>query len=362
MTTTSFWEQDVFYKPYDLIVVGAGITGCSAALEMRAKHPDWRILMVERNFYPSGASSRNAGFACFGSISELLDDLEHTDEAVVKELVRKRYEGLLLLRDTVPAEEMDFEMCGGHELFTDKEHFNTCADAVTWFNEWMKDIAGVSDAYSTSKVNGYPVIFNKYEGYLHSGKLMQWLHTQVRNAGIEIRWGAKVKSVKTGNVTLENDIHLNAHRILLATNGFTSGILDEAPIVPARGYVLVTNELEDMPWKGTWHYDKGYIYFRNIGNRLLLGGARNVDKSKEETTEDKINPTIKAHLIQFMMETLKLKGNWAIEHEWTGIMGFGPGKTPMIKEIETGVWVGGGLSGMGVALGMQFGKDIANKI
>ena len=361
MLTTSYWEQDVFYKPYDLIVVGAGITGCSAALEIQKKHPKWRILMLERNFYPSGASSRNAGFACFGSISELLDDLEQTDEAVVKELVRKRYEGLLLLRDTVPADQMDFEMCGGHELFTDEAHFNICANAVTRFNGWMKEIAGVDDAYKTSEVNGYPVIFNKYEGYLHSGKLMQWLHTQVRNAGIEIRWGAKVKSVKTGQVTLDNDIHLNANKILLATNGFTGGILDDAPIVPARGYVFVTNELEEMPWKGTWHYDKGYIYFRNIGNRLLLGGARNLDKSKEETYEDKINPNIKAHLVQFVMNTLKLKGNWAIEHEWTGIMGFGPNKTPLLKEMESDVWVGAGLSGMGVALGMQFGKDIANK-
>ena len=56
MKSTSYWEQDVFYKPYDLIVVGAGITGCSAALEIQKKHPNWRILMLEREFYPSGAS------------------------------------------------------------------------------------------------------------------------------------------------------------------------------------------------------------------------------------------------------------------------------------------------------------------
>ncbi len=358
----SYWEQEIFHKPYDLVIIGAGITGCSIALEMKKQQPDLRILMLEKHFYPTGASTRNAGFACFGSISELLDDLNHTDESVLKNLVRKRYEGLLLLRDTVPPQVMDFEMCGGHELFTDLTEFEKCADQIDCFNQWMNEIAGIKDVYSTGKVNGFDVIYNKYEGYLHSGKLMKWLHDQVRNSGIDIRWGASVKTVRPNVVNLEQNIQIYCEKIILATNGFSETIMEEAPIVPARGYVFVTNEVEDMPWKGTWHYDRGFIYFRNIGNRLLIGGARNVDKDREETTLDKVNPLIKAHLIQFVMNTLKLQGNWAIEHEWTGIMGFGPNKTPIFKEIKDNVFIAAGLSGMGVALGMQFGKDVASSI
>lgn len=358
---TSYWEQEVFHKPYDVIIVGAGITGCSTALELRKKHPHFSILMLERHFYPSGASTRNAGFACFGSVSELLDDLEHSDEDTVKALVQKRYEGLKVLRDTVPADVMDFSMCGGHELFTDSEQFDSCAEAVARFNTWMKEITGEKEVYRTNTVNGYPVIFNKLEGYLHSGKLMKWLHDQVREAGIEIRWGSRVKSARSGVVGLENDVQVHAKTIILATNGYSKEIEHDVPVTPARGFVMVTNELENMPWNGTWHYDKGYVYFRNIGKRLLLGGARNIDAGREETTEDKVNPLIKAHLIQFMMETLKLKG-WAVEQEWTGIMGFGPNKTPTCRELKPGVWLAGGLSGMGVALGMQFGKDVAHTI
>ncbi len=358
---TSYWEQEVFHKPYDVIIVGAGITGSSTALELRKMHPNLSILMLERHFYPTGASTRNAGFACFGSVSELLDDLEHAEEDTVKALVQKRFEGLKVLRDTVPAEVMDFSMCGGHELFTDSKQYDSCAQAVARFNSWMEEIAGEKEVYKTDTVNGYPVIFNKLEGYLHSGKLMKWLHTQIHEAGIEIRWGSRVKSVRSGVVGLENDIQLHAKTIILATNGFSKEIEHHAPITPARGYILLTNELSDMPWKGTWHYDKGFVYFRNIGNRLLLGGARNVDVTTEETTDDSVNPLIKAHLIQFLMETLKLKG-WAVEQEWTGIMGFGPNKTPTCLEIKPGVWLAGGLSGMGVALGMQFGKDVAHTI
>lgn len=358
----SYWEQEVFHKPYDLVIVGAGITGCSIALEMRRLHPDMRILMLEKHFYPTGASTRNAGFACFGSISELLDDLSHTEESDLKHLVRKRYDGLLLLRDSVPAEVMDFEMCGGHELFTDPKDFEQCAAHIDRFNDWMFEIAGVRDVYSSRKVNGYDVIHNKYEGYLHSGKLMKWLHDEVLRAGIEIRWGAAVKTVRPNVLNLEQNIQIYSNHIILATNGFTESIVEEAPIVPARGYVFVTNEVEHMPWTGTWHYDRGYVYFRNIGKRLLIGGARNIDKTREETTLDKVNPMIKAHLIQFVMNTLKLHGNWAIEQEWTGIMGFSPNKTPIFKEIKDHVYIAAGLSGMGVALGMQFGKDVATTI
>lgn len=211
-------------------------------------------------------------------------------------------------------------------------------------------------------MNGYPAIFNKYEGYLHSGKLMQWMHQQVKEAGVEIRWGCPVKSVQSDHVVLQDGETIKASKVILATNGYSSEISDEANIDPARGYVFVTNELKKMQWKGTWHYDQGYVYFRNVGNRLLLGGGRNVDMKKEQSSEDYINPLIKAYLIQFAREVLRLEENWTIDYEWTGIMGFGSTKTPQLRKMESGAWLAAGLGGMGVALGLQFGKDVATEI
>jgi gamma-glutamylputrescine oxidase len=358
----SYWESTVFYEPYDYLIIGGGITGCSIALELRKKIPDARIAILEKDYFPVGASSRNAGFACFGSISELIDDLETVDEADLKNLVKNRYDGLNLLKDSVPNEVMEFSMCGGHELFTDRSHFDECVESIPRFNKWMKEIAGLDDVYSSVEVNGYPAIFNKYEGYLHSGKLVRWLHQQLYKNNVELRWGFKVRSAQKNKVQLESGHEIESKCVILATNGFTSNILDSSSVKPARGYVFVTNELANNEWKGTWHYDKGYIYFRNIGNRLLLGGARNIDAEKETTTDDKVNPLIKAHLIQFAREILKIEENWAIDYEWTGIMGFGTSKTPQVSQTDDGVWVAAGLGGMGVALGMQFGKDAATII
>lgn len=358
----SFWENDSFIKEYDLVVVGAGITGCSAVLSVLEKYPDWKVLLLERGFYPSGASSRNAGFSCFGSVSELLDDLKHTPAEKVKELVSRRYRGLQLLRNTVPEQEIDYEFCGGFELFRDASEYEKCTDALEMFNEWLFDISGEKQVYKAVEKNGYKVIHNRLEGYLHSGKLVRWLHKKVADAGAELRWNCEVGAVSSGKVVLKSGAEIAAGRILLATNGFSREITEQSGVRPARGLVMVTNELETMPWLGAWHYDKGFVYFRNLGKRLLIGGGRNQDISGEETTEDAVNPVIKAYLIDFMRETLRLDGNWTIDFEWTGIMGFGEGKGPSCREIEVGVWIAAGLGGMGVALGMQFGKDVAKEI
>jgi hypothetical protein len=66
---------------------------------------------------PHGASTKNAGFACFGSISEIIDDLKsHSEE--VYQLVTKRLEGRL--RKRLGDEAIDFKPYGGYELFLKK--------------------------------------------------------------------------------------------------------------------------------------------------------------------------------------------------------------------------------------------------
>ncbi len=76
----SYWERKTYFEEVDFLIIGAGIVGYSAALELREKYPHAKILILERGFLPSGASTKNAGFACFGSATELLDDLTRMDE------------------------------------------------------------------------------------------------------------------------------------------------------------------------------------------------------------------------------------------------------------------------------------------
>lgn len=355
--TKSYWEATELYKPYDLIVVGAGIVGLSAAYFYKKKHPRHRVLIVDKGFIPEGASTRNAGFACFGSVTELMDDLGKESEESIKQRIKSRFDGMALLRSVLGDHEIGYEMCGGHEIFDDKEKYKAAADHVSRFNKWLEEITWENNVYSVAEVNGYPAIKNRLEGSLNTGKMMAQLLKKVRDRGVETRWNCLVRELHNHHVVIDNDISLETEKILIAANGFVRQILPEAEVRPARGYVMVTRELTNLQWRGTFHFDEGFVYFRNIGNRLLLGGARNKDFEGEETSVFAINPAIKEWLIHFANHTLKLEKDWQIEFEWTGIMGFAKTKSPIVRRVNGNLYVAAGLGGMGVAIGMEIGRQ-----
>lgn len=363
MEHSSFWEQDSFLKPSDLIIVGAGIVGLSTALFYKQKHPQDRVVVLERGFLPQGASTRNAGFACVGSIGEHLADIEKDSEENVRKRIERRYNGLTLLKQTLGEEAIDYEHCGGYEFFDSQEKFEAVASEIERFNDWMSELIDEDAVYEPDEIVGYPVIHNRLEGAIHPGKMMQQLIQKVSEAGVEIKWNNPVAKVsREGVVHLSSGPILEAEQVLIAANGFVRRLLPDLDITPARGFVLVTNEQDNLPWKGIFHHDRGFIYFRNVGNRLLIGGARNLAEKIETTDQFGTNEQIKTHLKDFVSDTLKLGNNWKIDHEWSGIMGFTSTKTPITKQIDERRYVAAGLSGMGIAIGMEVGRSAAQMI
>ena len=96
----SYWEQSALLE-YDLVVLGGGVTGMFCALTYRQHYPQAKIAVLERGLFSSGASTKNAGFACFGSLSELVDDTKNMNTQDLINLVQLRIEGLSLLKDTL---------------------------------------------------------------------------------------------------------------------------------------------------------------------------------------------------------------------------------------------------------------------
>ena len=360
----SYWEEELYDVPYQLVVVGGGLVGQSVAYFYKKENPLARVLVVDRGFYPIGASTRNAGFACIGSVTEIMADLNIEDEDIVKERIHRRYEGLLLLRKELGDRHIDYDACGGWEIFTDREAFHEACKHIDQYNTWIYELTGESDTYKAGEKLGKPVIFNRLEGALHSGKMMRALYEKNMSLGVEFRWECSVNTVEDdGLIVLRNGISIRAEQIVISTNAFTKTLLNDIDITPGRGYIMLTNAGVNTEWYGTFHYDDGYIYFRNIGDdRLLLGGARNIDYEGEETSEFGVNEAIKERLIQFGNEVLGLPEGWGIEQEWSGIMGFTPSKSPILKRYNDRVLLATGLSGMGVALGMQLGKEAADLV
>jgi glycine/D-amino acid oxidase-like deaminating enzyme len=166
----SYWEIKSWFSNIDFTIIGSGIVGLSCALQLKEQFPKARILILEKGTLPQGASTKNAGFACFGSLSEILDDLNHHSEEEVSQLIKKRVNGLKLLTNNLGANIINFQQLGGYELFpeTDAELFENCLSEKERINKLLKPI--FKDAVFSLKGNLFhfknineDYIFNQFE-------------------------------------------------------------------------------------------------------------------------------------------------------------------------------------------------------
>ena len=376
----SYWEIESWLTDVDFCVVGSGITGLSCALELRKGHPGADILVLERGILPAGASTRNAGFACFGSLTEILDDLQtHTEDELVS-LVSNRFTGIRRLRQRLGDAAIDFRQYGGHEVFreSEREVQGKALEALDRINRMLYPVFGQPAFEVRQEGFGMAgilpgVVCNPLEGQLHTGRMMQALLSKAREGGIRLLNGVEVTGfedlgTRVGIRTQAFDFE--AGNLLLATNGFAGAAsgpdlkpaLDLEPdldLQPARGQVLITEPVPGLALRGSFHLDRGYYYFRNVGDRVLLGGGRHLDKPGETTTDLGQTPRIQQALEDLLGSVILPGQAIRVAHRWSGIMGVGSRKKPIVRKLSPRVSCGVRLGGMGVAIGSQVGADLA---
>jgi len=125
---------------------------------------------------------------------------------------------------------------------------------------------------------------------------------------------------------------------------------------------LVTKPLKYLRFKGTFHLDEGFYYFRNFGRRIILGGGRNMDFEGETTTKLETTKLILEDLKSKLSDIIIPKHKFEIETTWAGIMAFtktSKTKIPLLQNYSKNIVLGIRLGGMGVALGSKLGEEIA---
>ncbi|WP_299362956.1 FAD-binding oxidoreductase [Winogradskyella sp.] len=365
----SYWEIKSWLKDVDFTVIGSGIVGLSCALELRRTYPKANILVLERGMLPQGASTKNAGFACFGSLSEIIDDLQNHSEEEVLELVSKRINGLKLLRHTLGDKHIEYKQLGSYELFLKQNEalFEQCYNQKDTINKLLYPI--FKDHVFSFKDNPFgfkniikKIGYNKFEGQIDTGKMMASLLTKVLTSGVKILNNCEVIAVEDGieNVHINtSEFSLKSKKVFVATNGFAGQLIAEN-VKPARAQVLITKPIPNLHIKGTFHLDRGYYYFRNIDNRILLGGGRNLDLKGEETTDFGETYLIQNKLKEILKSTILPETYFEVDSRWSGIMGVGHQKRPIVKQLNNNVYCGVRLGGMGVAIGSIIGKELAS--
>ncbi|MEE9373070.1 MAG: FAD-dependent oxidoreductase [Saprospiraceae bacterium] len=372
----SYWEYESFLKDIDVAIIGSGIVGLSAAIQLKKRKPKLKVLVLERGPLPLGASTRNAGFACIGSMTEIMDDLLNQSEDEVFSLIQKRYNGLRLLRTTLGDKNIRYKRCKGYELFRDedKEAFDKCKDQISYVNTLLQPITGKNSTFHVVE-NGHRsfglsgcnhLIVNEIEGSIHVGEMMKNLIKLARENDVEILSGVNVNDIIEASDCVR--ISVNDHKfftcknIIIATNGLAKHLIKDVEIKPARNQVLLTSPIPNLKLKGTFHYKKGYVYFRNVEDRVLIGGFRHLEPNAEETDVFGSSETIQDALREFLNVVI-LKGlSYKIEHKWSGILGVGDAKAPIVKMVSPHCLAAVRLGGMGVAIGSLVGREAADLI
>lgn len=366
----SFWEHQQYLAHNTFVIVGAGLVGMSTALSLRERFPSEKICIIERGYLPTGASTKNAGFTCFGSPTELLDDLAHIPEQTIWDTVALRLEGLRLLKERVGEKGMNYQNCGSWDLISATELPIDNA-AIGYLNLEFEKRFGLQEVYRQDDQSickfGFKgfrsAYFNPYEGSIDTGLLIHTLYQKCIAADIRFLFATEVLSFENDH----NQVHIHTNRgdlscaeLFLCTNGFAQPYFQNE-MKPARAQVVVTKPLAHQ-LRGTFHSERGYYYFRDIGDRILLGGGRHLDFEGETTTKFESNALIHEALLKKLRTEILPGVPFEIERAWSGIMCVGNEKKPIIKSLNKNVHAGVRMGGMGVAIGSAVGKALSKLV
>jgi gamma-glutamylputrescine oxidase len=353
VTTTSLWlkePHDALPRPRsegraEVVVIGGGVTGCSCALTLAERGV--RVRLYEAREIAGGASGRNGGFALRGAAApydearRALGDerarrlMELTERALdrMEELAGDAFRRVGSLRLAFDADERD-ALRREHAAL--REH----GFAVEWVDELEPPLDRL---YSGA-------ILHPRDGALHPARWVRRLAAHAANAGAEIREGERV--------TIEE---LDTDAIVVAGDGFTPQLLPELPVRATRGQVLATEPLRELHYDRPHYARAGYDYWQQLPDgRLVIGGNRDASLGTEDTDLEETTA-----LIQERLEALveQLSGyRPEVTDRWAGIWGTTPDLVPLVGEVRDGVWVAGGYSGHGNALGLACGELVARAV
>ncbi len=208
------------------------------------------------------------------------------------------------------------------------------------------------------------LVFSPFESQIDTGMMMRSLITMAQSKGVMIinNFNAQIEEDFGEGVTVyseNSDVRFKAGRLISCSNAFTSMLLPDVIIKPGRGQVIATKPVAGLPFKGVFHIDEGFFYFRNFGERVIFGGGRNLDFEGEQTGEFGTTEKIIGALTNILREVILPGREFEVEMKWSGIMGFNDSKLPEITKISDNITAGFCCNGMGVALASYVAENLS---
>ena len=335
----------------DVAIVGAGVTGCSAAL--RLAEEGLRVRVHDARAVAEGASGRNGGFALGGGAARY----DVARETYGAERAAAYWAWTLEAQNRMVELGGDaLRRTGSYRLAGDEEEREGIRLEYEALREdgfdadWLEDVPGGA----AGRFHG--AISHPHDCAIHPARFVRRLAAFASNAGAEIREHEVVADLDD----------LDAERVLVATDGYGHGLVPELAdlIWPTRGQMVASEPLARMLYDRPHYARQGFDYWQQLPDgRILVGGFRDVSILDELTDVEETTPSIQGSLESFLHE---LAGEEvAVTHRWAGIFGLTQDMLPLVGPVpgrDERVWVAGGYSGHGNVLGFACGALVADAI
>jgi gamma-glutamylputrescine oxidase len=331
----------------DVEIIGAGTTGCSAALTLA--EAGLRVRVHDARTVAGGASGRNGGFALRGGAMayDRAREWLGAEEAQGYWALTERY-----LERLASAVGDALRPVGSLRLAADQEERDELRREYEALREdgfeaeWREPLQVPLD-------RRFPAaMFHPPDASVQPARMTRRLAAHAIEAGVEIVERHRVESLD----------ELEAERVLVATDGYPSGLLGrlEGLIIPTRGQMIATEPVPEplFPYP---HYGRhGFDYWQQLDDgRILAGGFRDADMTTEFTAEEQTTPAIQRALEDFLAELVGRP--LEVTQRWAGIFGLVLDFLPVVGAVpgDDRLWMSGGYSGHGNVLAFMCGDMVA---
>ena len=334
----------------DVAIVGAGVTGCAAAL--RLAEAGLRVRVHDERAVAEGASGRNGGFALRGGATRY----DVARETYGVEQARGLWNWTERALDSIEALAGDaLQRPGSFRLAADEEEREQIHAEYEAFREDGIDAEWFDDLPGTLAGRFEGGILHVGDGALQPARWVRRLAARAAEAGAEIREHDRVDDVSA----------LDAEQVIVATDGYGHGLVPELAdtIWPTRGQVIVSEPIDRVLYDKPHYARQGFDYWQQLPDgRVLLGGFRDVSILDELTEVEETTPKIQASLEQFLGELIGETPR--VSHRWAGIFGLTQDMLPLVGRVpgREGLWVAAGYSGHGNVLGFASGELVADAL
>lgn len=372
------WYEDSIERPtypalhgsrkVDVLVVGGGFTGLSAALHLARTGVDVAVLEAHR--FGDGASGRNGGQmgtgqrlwpmeieAAYGfERSKALFDLAEEAKAHLTEFITA---------NGIDADYREGQLSVVHKRRYLKDYRAQVEDLTTRYaypHVSFMDADETADRLGSRRYFGG--IRDTGTGHINPMKLVVGSARVAAEAGAQLFENSHVERLDRRDgrivaVTAHGEV--SAERVLIATNAYGGGLDPQvdAHVMPIGSFIGATEPLADpdtvLPG-GESCDDSRFVvrYFRKSGDGRLLFGGREAYTS---ATGD-----IGRHIRKQIAEVYPHLADVRLSHAWGGSVGITMERLPYVRSLAPGITTIGGFSGHGVMLANFAGRLYAERV